>query len=123
MSGRPSLEDRAAQYQPVRQFMSEHPAIDEVRVNVGMPMEFDPRAGETPKPDGIEFTIPNSDDLSVLKKISDACDEYDMEVRMPEYKQPNFRYSWQDGRGRERAQRCNTDVDYEAFIRLVPVRE
>jgi len=119
MSRTPTLEERAAQYQPVRQFISEHPAIDEVRVNVGMPMEYDPRAGETPKPDGIEFTVPNSDDLSVLSKISEACDRFDMEVRRPAYKQPEFAYTPRGGERRV----YNEDVDYDAFVRLVPTRD
>lgn len=119
MSRAPTLDERAAEYQPARQFISEHPAIDEVRVNVGMPMEFDPRAGETPKPDGIEFTIPNSDDLSVLSKISEACDRFGMEVRRPAYKQPDFAYTGANGDRRT----INEDVDYDAFIRLVPTRD
>jgi len=115
-----TLDERAEEYQPVRQFISEHPAIDEVRVNVGMPMEYDPRQGETPKPEGIEFTIPNEDDLSVLSKISEACDEFGMEVQKPAYKQPDFTYT---PAGRHAPRTINEDVDYDAFVRLVPTRE
>lgn len=112
------MDEKAAEFKPVREFMLKHPAIDEVYINVGMPMEFDPRKGETPKPDGIEFKIPNVNDLSVQSKISEACEKFGMRVKMPDFKQPGFTYTTH--RGEERV--YNEDVDYDAFVRLVPDR-
>jgi len=111
-----SLEARAAEFEPARQFVAEHPAIDGVRINVGMPMEFDPRSGERPKPDGLEFTIPDDEDFSVLNHISEAYDRFDMRVKLTPYKQPNW--TFENHRGDKRT--LNEDADYDAFVRLVP---
>lgn len=116
---RRSLKDRAAEYEPVRTFLEQHDDIDDVRINVGMPMEFDPRSGETPKPEGVEFTVEDDSDITVLQRISEACDRYTMKVQLTPYKQPNF--TWTDHRGEDRI--LNENVDYDAFVRLVPVRE
>lgn len=104
--------------QPARNHLLEHPAIEEVRINAGMPMEYDPRKGETPKPTGLEFTIPNGDDLSVLKHISDACDRFGLRVVLPDFKQPNWEFRRRDGEVRT----YNEHVDYDKFVRLVPDR-
>lgn len=95
--------------------MLSHPAIDEVRTNVGMPMEFDPRQGEVPKPDGIEFTLPNDEDLSILRLIDEVCEKHDLKVRLPDFKQPDFTYTSHKGETRA----PNKNADYDAFVRLV----
>lgn len=107
-----SLDERAEEYRGVQEFMEAVDGVNGVRINVGMPMEFDPRKGETPKPDGIEFTISEKTD-EVLLRISEACEKFGMRVVLPEFKQPNFTF---DGR------RYNENVDYVAFVRLVDER-
>jgi len=42
-----------------------------------------------------------------------------MEVRRPAYKQPEFAYTPRGGERRV----YNEDVDYDAFVRLVPTRD
>lgn len=107
---RTSLKQRASEFEPVKKAVEQHSDIDEVRINVGMPMEFDPRKGETPKPDGIEFTIPH-EDFGLIRHISNVCEDFGMKVRTPAYKQPGFTHK---GRTYEK--------EYAKFVRLVPQR-
>jgi len=105
-----SLEDRASEFKPVKRALEQHDDIEDVRINVGMPMEFDPRKGETPKPDGVEFSI-DHEDFDLIRHISQVCDEFEMKVKTPDFKQPGFTH-----RGR------TYEKDYAKFVRLVPKR-
>jgi hypothetical protein len=98
------------EYREVKKALEQHDDIEDVGISVGMPMEFDPRKGETPIPDGVGFSIPHQD-FDLIRHISDVCEEYDMKVKMPDFKQPGFTYK---GKTYEK--------DYEAFVRLTPQR-
>lgn len=110
----PGAGGQAKKLESVSNALVRHPDIEGVSVNIGGPTEFDPRKGEIVVPAGVEFVLKNNT-YGALRKISDVCKEYGMRVIVPAHKQPRF--SYEDHRGEERV--YNTDVDFEAFIRLV----